>query len=201
MIRIITISLILLTLHSCTPARVLNEFTRPSLREPSKKEARQQARHERRGQRKLARLLRSHPELQRIDSITTPISIITPARMGNIILPARIGERVQIVRITEQGTATPAILEPRTFSADFADSLLSARFSLKDGIASLDYTIRPQRIDTSTTTPCTTIQPTQYIPHPLSWWQRLWIGSGKIAWIILIIIIATRIINRKLNAG
>lgn len=164
--QLITILMAAAMLQSCIPSRVMNEFTRPSLREPSRKEIR----HERKGQRKLAKVLRKYPEVQRIDSLITPISIITPQVRGQIIQPLMVPVH-HMRKVTEYIEVPGAELKSPDFSVDFDDPNLTARFSLLDGISALDYTIKPMAVDTMTTTPCPTVQPKEYVRLPLKWWQ------------------------------
>jgi hypothetical protein len=87
----------------------------------------------------------------------------------------------------------PADLQP--FSQIFEDSSLVAQVSFDGENFALDYTVKSIPIDTVVATPQLNIQAPEYIPMPLTWWQKLWVGSGKIAWIILLILLIITIIR------
>jgi len=187
MIRTIAILLILLAAQSCTPARVLNEFTRPSLREPTKKEVRRTNR----AARKLDRLTAKYPELLRTDTILTKITTRTPAISGTIIQPLLVPSDARIITLPGAPVFIPsAPMQP--FKIPFSDPTIDALFSYDGSNFALDYTIHPIPVATTVATPCPTIAAKEFLPMPLLWWQKMlmYFGAACIIYILLRILLS-----------
>lgn len=171
-------------LSSCGTASLLSKLDT----EPSRKEVRRTNK----AAKALKKVLTKYPDLANWDSVITPVSIRTPEISRTIVQPLMVPVE-NTLYLPGAPVYIPADLQP--FSQIFEDSSLVAQVSFDGKNFTLDYTIKEMLVDTGVPTPQLNIQATEFVPMPLTWWQKLWVGSGKIAWIILLILLILTIIR------
>lgn len=174
-------------------AAILTSCITPSLplaNAESAKEMRRSAR----ASKKLERLTNRFPELRRTDTIAAPISIRTPQVHGFITqpVPSRPG---QVIFLPGEPVPYPLNNEPTSFTVDFEDSSLLARFTLLDGESSLDYTIKPMQVDTSAKVAVNTIQPVKFLPKPLTKLQTALMVLGGIFLLLILLYLIIKIMK------
>ena len=154
---------------------MLNEFTRPSLREPSKKEVRR----ENKAARQIQRAAAKYPELRTADTVLTQVSVRTPQIARTIVQPFLVPGPKEFVQLPGDPVFIGSGCTP--FHVDFDDELLSARFSRTSHGDALDYTLKERDVKAEIAVPCpprVQATRTRYVPRELAWWQKVLMAGG-----------------------
>lgn len=142
-----------------------------------------------RAAKKLERLVEKFPELKHTDTLLTKITLKTPIIKGIIIQPGPVqtlhATSHEIITLPGEPIFIAGKIDP--FSIPFNDNVIDALFSYNGADFILDYTIKPIPVDTTITTIVDTIQPVNYKPIPLSWWQITLMVLGAVLIFIFIL--------------
>ena len=125
---------------------------------------------------KLEKLVDRYPELQRTDTIRDTIKVVIPeVKVDTVVLKS------DTIEVSKDRWRVRIITK--------MDSVYI------DGGFDADTVYVPIQV------PCDTIQATKpvYIDRPLSWWEEILSGAGKLALILILFLIAIRIIQKWMS--